>query len=175
MRLELELAAVERAVAELQHLRPEAYLAINVSPDTILAGDLASLVPPALRPRVVLEVTEHAPIRSYEALGTALAPLRADGVRLAVDDAGAGFASLRHILELAPDLIKIDRSLTKDLEHDARARALTAAIITFARETEAAIVAEGVEIESQLDELRSLGATSAQGFLLGRPLRRANR
>jgi EAL domain-containing protein (putative c-di-GMP-specific phosphodiesterase class I)/CheY-like chemotaxis protein len=173
MRPELELAAIELALEELPFLADETYLSLNVSPDTLLDPGLDELLPKSIRPRIVLELTEHAPITSYEALAQALAPLRADGVRLAVDDAGAGFASLRHILKLAPDLIKIDQSLTKGIEHDRRVRALAAAIIGFARETGVAVVAEGIETTSQLVELRALGATSAQGFLFGRPLRRS--
>jgi len=172
MRTELELAAIERALEELPSLEPSMFLSLNVSPNTLLGRGLEDIVPRASRARIVLELTEHAPISSYEDLAVALAPLRADGVRLAVDDAGAGFASLRHILKLAPDLIKIDQSLTKDIEHDPRVRALAAAIITFARETGVAVVAEGVETTSQLEELQALGATSAQGYLLGRPTRR---
>jgi EAL domain-containing protein (putative c-di-GMP-specific phosphodiesterase class I) len=172
MRVELELAAIVRALAELPHLEPDAYLSINISPTTLLQCGVDDLFPVAIRPRIVLEVTEHAPISSYEALADAMATLRGDGVRLAVDDAGAGFASLRHIIKLAPDLIKIDRSLTADIEHDVRVRALAAAIITFARETGVAVVAEGIETRSQLDALTALGATSAQGYLLGRPARR---
>jgi EAL domain-containing protein (putative c-di-GMP-specific phosphodiesterase class I)/DNA-binding NarL/FixJ family response regulator len=172
MRTELELAAIERALEELPFLEPGMFLSLNVSPTTLLGRGLEDIVPRASRARIVLELTEHAPISSYEDLAVALAPLRADGVRLAVDDAGAGFASLRHILKLAPDLIKIDQSLTKDIEHDPRVRALAAAIITFARETGVAVVAEGVETASQLQELQALGATSAQGYLLGRPTRR---
>jgi EAL domain-containing protein (putative c-di-GMP-specific phosphodiesterase class I)/FixJ family two-component response regulator len=173
LRLELELAAIERALIELPGLEPDVYLSVNVSPATILGGALDELIPCAIRPRIVLELTEHAPIESYEALAASLASLRADGVRLAVDDAGAGFASLRHILKLEPDLIKIDQSLTKDIEHDSRVRALAAAIIAFARETGVAVVGEGIETESQLAALEALGATRAQGYVLGRPLPRA--
>jgi EAL domain-containing protein (putative c-di-GMP-specific phosphodiesterase class I)/CheY-like chemotaxis protein len=172
MRLELELAAIERALEELPFLDRDAYLSVNVSPTTLLEGRLEDHLPPAIRPRIVLEVTEHAPISSYDDLDAALATLRADGVRLAVDDAGAGFASLRHILKLAPDLIKIDQSLTTGIAHDRRVRALAAAIIAFARETGVAVIAEGVETSSQLAELRALGATGAQGFLFGKPVRR---
>jgi EAL domain-containing protein (putative c-di-GMP-specific phosphodiesterase class I)/AmiR/NasT family two-component response regulator len=173
MRTELELAAIDRALEELPYLEPGTYLSLNVSPSTLLARSLEDLVPRECRARIVLELTEHAAISSYEDLAAALAPLRADGVRLAVDDAGAGFASLRHILKLDPDLIKIDQSLTKGIEDDRRVRALAAAIITFALETGVAVVAEGVETTSQLEELRALGATSAQGYLLGRPKRRS--
>ena len=172
MRPELELAAIGRALEEFPYLAPETYLSLNVSPATLLDPGLDEILPKSIRPRIVLELTEHAPITSYEALAVALAPLRADGVRLAVDDAGAGFASLRHILKLAPDLIKIDQSLTKGIEHDHRVRALASAIITFARETGVGVVAEGIETTSQLVELRALGATSGQGYLFGRPLRR---
>jgi EAL domain-containing protein (putative c-di-GMP-specific phosphodiesterase class I) len=120
--------------------------------------------------RIVIEVTEHAQISDYDAFRRAVR--RLGDVHLAVDDAGAGFASLRHILKLAPDLIKIDQSLTKGIEHDHRMRALASAIITFARETGVGVVAEGIETTSQLVELRALGATSGQGYLFGRPLRR---
>ena len=146
MRIELELAAIARALGGTAAPRASTLpLAQRLAHDAASGPGLEDIVSRASRPRIVLELTEHAAISSYEALAVALAPLRADGVRLAVDDAGAGFASLRHILKLAPDLIKIDQSLTKDIEHDPRVRALAAAIITFARETGVAVVAEGVE------------------------------
>jgi EAL domain-containing protein (putative c-di-GMP-specific phosphodiesterase class I) len=169
LRVELELAAIARALAQISLLGEDTYLSLNASPDTLLSPELGVLLKRPLRPRIVLELTEHAQIENYDALAHALAPLRADGVRLAVDDAGAGFASLRHILQLDPDMIKIDRSLTKNLEHDSRVRALAAAIVTFARETGVIVVAEGIETAEQLNEVQALGAASAQGYLLGKP------
>ena len=104
-----------------------------------------------------------------EELEYALRPLRARGMRLSVDDAGAGHSSFRHILRLHPDYIKLDISLTRDIDTDRNRRALAAALIGFAHETGAELIAEGVETESELATLRELGVHKAQGYLLGRP------
>ncbi len=93
----------------------------------------------------MLEVTEHSVVEDYQALAEALAPLRRDGLRLAIDDAGAGYASFRHILKLMPDVIKLDQSLTRKIHRRAESRALTAALVAFAAETRITLVAEGVE------------------------------
>lgn len=103
------------------------------------------------------------------ALVAALAPFRAAGGRLAVDDAGAGFASLRHILLLNPDIIKLDIALTRDIDTDVAKRSLATALIAFATETGATILAEGIETESELQTLRALGVRYGQGWHLGRP------
>lgn len=99
-----------------------------------------------------------------------LAPLRSRGLRLAVDDAGAGFASFRHILQLKPDIIKLDISITRDIDTQVSRRALAAALIRFAQETGSKIVAEGVETEAELAVLRGLSVDKAQGYLIGRPV-----
>jgi EAL domain-containing protein (putative c-di-GMP-specific phosphodiesterase class I) len=90
-------------------------------------------------------------------------------MRVAVDDAGAGYSTLRHILDLRPDVIKLDMSLTRDIDSDPARRALAAALISFAHQTGSHIVAEGVETRGELEQLRKLGAEMAQGYLLGRP------
>lgn len=117
----------------------------------------------------MLEITEHDVIETCGGLQTALRGLRRRGVRIAVDDAGAGYASFRHILRLQPDLIKLDVTLTRRIDLDQPRRALAAALIGFARDTSAAIVAEGVEKAAELRTLRLLGVTAAQGYHLGRP------
>src|SRR5262249_15808220 len=119
--------------------------------------------------RIVVEVTEHMPVEDYNALNRALERVRALGVRLAIDDAGAGFASLRHILQLAPDFVKLDRTLIDDIERDRSHQALAAGLISFAKKIEATIVAEGIERKAQLRALRDLGVSCGQGFLLARP------
>jgi EAL domain-containing protein (putative c-di-GMP-specific phosphodiesterase class I) len=96
--------------------------------------------------------------------------LRERGVRLAIDDAGAGYSSLRHILQLRPDLIKLDMSLTRNICIDPARKALAAAMVNFARDTGSQIIAEGVETASEFATLRALGAEKAQGYFLGRPL-----
>jgi len=95
--------------------------------------------------------------------------LQKRGIRLAVDDAGAGYASFRHILQLKPDIIQLDMSLTRDIDTDTARRALASALILFARETGSKVVAEGVETVSELRTLRALGVNEVQGYLLGRP------
>lgn len=95
--------------------------------------------------------------------------MRQRGLKLAVDDAGAGFASFRHILKLKPDVIKLDTSLIRQIDTDTGCRALAAALIRFAEETGSKVVAEGVETEAELQALRELKVTKAQGYLLGRP------
>ncbi|MCO6058006.1 EAL domain-containing protein [Pseudomonas sp. MOB-449] len=120
--------------------------------------------------QIVLEITEHDVVADYEGLSAGLAPLRSLGIRLAVDDAGAGYASFRHILMLKPDIIKLDGSLTQNIDSDPTRRALAVALIQFAAETGSKIVAEGVETLSELNILRDLNVNKAQGFLLGRPM-----
>jgi EAL domain-containing protein (putative c-di-GMP-specific phosphodiesterase class I) len=167
--IELELLAARRAIEVLADLPADAYLAINLSPDAIVAdgfGDLLAHVDPA---RLVVEITEHAEVHDYGPLVVALARLRAHGVRLSIDDAGAGFASFRHILRLAPEVIKLDISLTSEIDHDPAHRAVARAIVALGREFGTTIVAEGIETASQLAALRALGVPCGQGYFLGRP------
>jgi EAL domain-containing protein (putative c-di-GMP-specific phosphodiesterase class I)/AmiR/NasT family two-component response regulator len=169
LRLELELAAVKAALEALPEAPVEPYLSVNAMPDTLASEGLAELLAAAPADRLVLEITEHAPVRDYEALNTAMHRMRGRGVRLAVDDAGSGFASLRHILQLAPDIIKIDIALTRNVYKDPARRALAAGLISFAAELGATIVAEGIQSRQELDALRELGVRYGQGFYLGRP------
>ena len=171
LRTALELKAIRNAVNGFRPLwsRSPLYLGLNSSPETILEGGLADALAGCPTDRVVLEITEHAQIADYDALSSALKPLRQQGMKLAVDDAGAGFASFRHILRLQPDIIKLDISLTRGIDTDRTRRALARALISFARETEGRIVAEGVETAAELDTLTNLGADAAQGYHLGRP------
>ena len=90
-------------------------------------------------------------------------------MRLAVDDAGAGFASLRHILRLAPDFIKLDRTLIDGIERDRSRQALAAGLISFADKIEATIIAEGIERSAEVDALTALGVDYGQGFFIARP------
>jgi EAL domain-containing protein (putative c-di-GMP-specific phosphodiesterase class I)/FixJ family two-component response regulator len=165
----LEAEAVRRAIRQLPELPGNTYLSVNVSPETLPTVGLQAVLEDVPLDRLVVELTEHAIVRDYGTLGHALGDLRRRGLRLAVDDAGAGYASLRHIVRLAPDIIKLDAGLVGGIQHDATRRALAAALISFATETEEAIVAEGVETVGELDVLQALGVPFGQGFLLGRP------
>jgi EAL domain-containing protein (putative c-di-GMP-specific phosphodiesterase class I) len=120
--------------------------------------------------QIVLEVTEHAEIADYEAFRAMFGKLRPK-VELAVDDAGAGFASLRHILELRPAFVKLDRSLIAGLESDEARQAMIVGLRHFARSVDCRLIAEGIETEGELAVLRSLDVRVGQGFLLGRPVR----
>jgi EAL domain-containing protein (putative c-di-GMP-specific phosphodiesterase class I)/AmiR/NasT family two-component response regulator len=167
--VELELWAV-RLACERSHVLPKAtFMAVNVSPVTAETPALLDLLDCAHVDHVVLEVTEHAPVENYPRFRIAIGRMREHGARLAVDDAGAGFASLRHILELNAELIKLDGSLTHSLEADPRRRSLASALIEFGRESGASVLAEHIESEMQLCELRRLGVTYGQGYHLGRP------
>ena len=167
---ELELAAIHCALNESHALPADTYIALNASPATIAGGRLSDIVARARGRQIVLEITEHAHIEDYASFAKSLEPLRAQGVRLAIDDAGAGYSSLRHILQLAPDLIKLDRALISGIGIDGSRRAMVAALLAFARETGADIVAEGVETASELAMLRVLGIDLVQGYLMGRPV-----
>ncbi|MGH2654475.1 MAG: EAL domain-containing protein [Actinomycetota bacterium] len=170
LRTDLEVAALLAATGRLRSLPADAYLSVNLSPETAmsLAGrEALASVPPD---RLVLEITEHARVDDYKALGAALRPLRSRGARLAVDDAGAGFASLSHILRLAPDIIKLDITLTRDIDSDNARRALASGLIAFAIDIGASILAEGIETAEELQTLRTLGVTLGQGYFLGRPV-----
>jgi EAL domain-containing protein (putative c-di-GMP-specific phosphodiesterase class I) len=165
---ELELLAVRTALDLLGRLPAETTLAINVSPRVAATDALLGLIGP-VADRVVVEVTEHDRIEDYECLEAALEKLRECGARIAIDDVGAGFASLRHILGLSPDIVKLDLSLTRDIDSDPARRALAAALVAFAREIDATIAAEGIESGAELDLLRELGIDYGQGFYLGPP------
>lgn len=169
-RTELELEAIRRALSELPKVPSASLLSLNTSPATLVSGSLADLLAGYDLSRIVLEVTEQAAIEDYDEFAAALEDLRAHGLRLAVDDAGAGFASLRHILRLEPDVIKLDRSLIEHVDSDRRSRALAVAFVGFGREVEATVVAEGIERPIQSQTLLELGVTHGQGCLLGRSM-----
>jgi diguanylate cyclase (GGDEF)-like protein/PAS domain S-box-containing protein len=167
--IELEIRAIEKALAGLAALPPAVYLSINASPATIISGELERVLEQAPFERIMLEITEHSFIQEYVEVDDALRSLRQRGLRVAVDDAGAGYASFRHILKLAPDLIKLDMSLTRNIDSNVACHALASALIRFAQETGSRIVAEGVETAAELHALRDLGVAQAQGYFLGRP------
>ena len=166
---ELELRAIEKALEGLAAAPPSTYISVNVSPAHVASGRFAELVDAVPSERVVLEITEHATIADYADVVRACETLRSRGLRLAIDDAGSGYASFRHILSLSPDLIKLDMSLVHGIESDPKRQALAAAFVSFGAKTGSEIVAEGVETHEAVETLKALGVTKAQGYLLGRP------
>jgi EAL domain-containing protein (putative c-di-GMP-specific phosphodiesterase class I)/DNA-binding NarL/FixJ family response regulator len=169
LRMELEAAAVHTALDHLALVPNDGFISANLSPATVAWPGLFDLLAGWPGERFVMEITEHARVDDYEELRSALDRLRELGVRLAVDDAGAGYASLRHIVKLAPDFIKLDISLTRDIDTDPVRRSLAVALISFASEIGASIIAEGIETEDEYATLRTLGVTYAQGFHLAPP------
>jgi PAS domain S-box-containing protein len=165
--LELEAACLEAAFEAAERLPEGAWLNVNVSPEVVLAGLVEPLLPRAGR-AVVLEVTEHRAITDYEGFRRAIAPIR-DRVRIAVDDAGAGYASLRHIVELAPAIVKLDRSLVAGIGDDAARQAIVTGMVRFARTAGLLLIAEGIETDAELNVLHRLGIPLGQGYLLGCP------
>lgn len=165
----LDLAALRRALDTLQDLPPDLQLFVNTSPATILNPVFEATLRTAPLQRIVIEITEHAVVDQYEPLTTALMPLRRDGLLVAVDDAGGGYSSFKHIIRLCPDVIKADMSIVRDVDTCPSRRAMLSALATFARETGTLFLAEGVETAAELATLSDLGVDLVQGFYLGRP------
>ena len=163
----LELLALERASAHLEHVT--GYVAMNVSPRTLLTPACGELLARLPAERVLLELSEHEPVEDYAALRAALDAPRAAGMRLAIDDVGAGFSSLRHIVLCGPDVIKLDRSIVDGVGSDPVLRTLVAALVDFAHGNGTRVVAEGVETLPDVEALQELAVDLAQGWYFGRP------
>ncbi len=167
---ELECLTLGAALRCLKDLPSTQFLAVNTSPASLEDERVLALLLAVDLSRVVVEITEHDAVRDYALMRRTLSDLRAAGARIAVDDVGAGFASLRHVLQLQPDLVKLDTSLTRDVHVSARQRALVRAVVQFADEVGAQVLAEGIEINEQLAPLIDAGVTLGQGWHLGRPV-----
>jgi PAS domain S-box-containing protein len=165
---EFELATLEAAIREARRLPQGLWLDLNVSPRLLGHADrLQAVLRTADRP-IVLEVTEHEIVADYAALRTAIRGI-GNEVRVAVDDAGAGEANFRHILELGAEFVKLDASLVRGVNGDLGRQAVVVAYRHFARTSGCRLVAEGIETEDELRTVRSLGVEFGQGYWLGRP------
>jgi EAL domain-containing protein (putative c-di-GMP-specific phosphodiesterase class I)/CheY-like chemotaxis protein len=165
---DFEGATIEAALAAARQLPIDVPICLNASPSIVLDRDrLATFVDGARSP-VIIELTEHARIDDYGALRDALGA-HGSRIRLAVDDAGAGYATLRHILELRPAFVKLDISIVRGIETDHVRQALVSGLVYFARKTGCELIAEGIEADAEAAVLRELGIPSGQGFLFGRP------
>jgi EAL domain-containing protein (putative c-di-GMP-specific phosphodiesterase class I)/DNA-binding NarL/FixJ family response regulator len=165
----LERTAVAAAIAAAESLPEGVALSVNLSADVLrLEPGLGKILASAERRPLIIEITEHERIDDYEAVRMALEEL-GPHVRLAVDDAGSGYASLRHILALNPAFVKLDIEWVHGIDRDPVRRALVSGLIHFASETGCELIAEGIETEAELEALRGLGITLGQGYLLGRP------
>ena len=169
---QLELLALERAADHLASV--EGYVSMNVSPATLLTPECAELLHRLPLDRVLLELSEHDPVDDYDSLRSTLAPLRSRGMRLAIDDVGAGFSSLRHIVVTTPDVIKLDRSLVFGVTDDPVLRTLVRSLVDFGHGCDASVVAEGVETADDAATLLLAGRRPRPGLAL-RPARTGRR
>ena len=167
---ELEMLAVTKALEGLSAL-PEAFsVTVNVGPSVVVAPPFVDAMTRLAEPwRVVIELTESMAVEDYGDVASVLRELREQGIRLAVDDAGTGYAGFAHILKLAPDFIKLDRELVTGIDLDPVRRAMATALVSFAADSGAEIVAEGIETEDEAEEIWRLGIRFGQGYHLGRP------
>jgi len=167
--VDLEMLAVRRALDQLPLLPSGVAMSINVGPETLVSQQLERVLAHVGPGRVVLELIEDRAFHAYPKLPAALLALRKQGIRLAVDDAGSGGSRPTRMLNLAPDLIKVDRELIFGIDLDPVRRSLVASLVRFASETGAEVLAEGVETRDEVDAVRALGVRYGQGYFLGRP------
>jgi EAL domain-containing protein (putative c-di-GMP-specific phosphodiesterase class I)/putative methionine-R-sulfoxide reductase with GAF domain len=165
----VELFAIERALSLLPDMPEPLRMGINAGPATFGSPELLALLSASTPSRIIVELTEHVGIEDYPRLRRASKALRRIGCRVALDDTGTGFASLSLLLEVAPELIKLDRAMTRDIDSDPVRRALARALVAFGKEVGAEVVAEGIETAAELDVLVDLGIGYGQGFHLARP------
>lgn len=174
--VELERLIVRRAAQRFKALGLPGQLFLNVTADTllaardragILAADLAELG--VSSSRIVVELTETRPIEDVARLDETLAALRAQGFRIALDDLGEGFASLRRWMQMRPDFVKIDRHFIDGIAQEPLKQQFVRSIVEMAATSGCEVVAEGLEQEPDLDVLRRLGLTICQGYLFARP------
>ena len=167
---ELEIMAIQNTIAGIGEFKEDIYISINTSPKHVLNGAIANVLDGVDLKRIVLEITEHDPISNYSDFRKALDPLRKQGLQLAIDDAGSGYSSFKHILELEADIIKLDITLTQNINSSHRKYLLATALCAFSKAINCTIVAEGVETVEDLNTLKGLGVDRVQGNLLGRPM-----
>jgi EAL domain-containing protein (putative c-di-GMP-specific phosphodiesterase class I) len=166
--VDLELVTLESAVRAAERIPYDLWLSLNVSPLAVEAGSRLSRILRLSHHPLILELTEHVAVADYTRLRAALKELRVP-FRIAVDDAGAGYASMTHVVELEPSLVKLDISLVRGIDADPVRQALIAGMLFFSERTDCRLLAEGIETEAELATLIKIGVPLGQGYLLGRP------
>ncbi len=169
MREQLEVAAISTAVRSAEPLPTDTFLALNCSPSTATSVDLARLVAPVPLERLVLDIAEDAAVAEFAEVGELIEALRKQGVRIALDDTGAGFVSLRHMVGVRPDFIKIGLEITRNVDTEVTNQAFASALCAFGERMGASTIAEGIETEPELAMLANLGVAAGQGYLFGVP------
>ncbi|KLE33996.1 sensor domain-containing phosphodiesterase [Aurantiacibacter luteus] len=166
---ELETTALKVALESIAHIPDGIYATINASPRTVASGAVRRLLETSSAKNLVVEVTEHSDVEDFDLLAREIAALKAHA-RIAIDDVGTGYAGLRHIVDLQPDILKMDMVLTRGIERDPARKAMTAALVQLGRELGCSIVAEGIETEVEAEAMKALGVDLGQGYLFSRPL-----
>jgi len=174
--IELERLCRKKALTAASSMKPEHMLFLNVEPDSVNDPELRQiaastlLLDSSLTPdRIVLEITERSAIMAFSAFRSALEYFRALGFRIAIDDAGAGYATLQSIIELKPDFIKLDMSLIRDIDSDNVKQQLVRALKRFGQETGVSMIAEGIETKGELRTLLEMDIDLGQGFVFAYP------
>jgi EAL domain-containing protein (putative c-di-GMP-specific phosphodiesterase class I) len=168
--VELELATLGAAMRECVTLPRDTYVSINLSAELASRPELLGPILTRMPRDLLLEITEHVQVTDYEILIASLYALDLR-VRIAVDDAGSGYAGLSHILAVRPHVVKLDQSLVRSVDLDLARQALVGSMVTFTGRTGSVVVAEGIETEGEARMLLELGAQLGQGYLFGRPER----
>ncbi len=166
---QLEMTAVRCALDSLSHLPEGVYATINVSPQTLASGAVRKLLEDSDVSNLVIEITEHSQVDDFDTLAREIAAVKAHA-RIALDDVGSGYAGLRHIVDLQPDILKMDMVLTRGIANDPARKAMTSALVRLAGEIDCAVVAEGIETEEEASLMHSLGVNYGQGYFFSRPL-----
>lgn len=169
MQIDLEVAAISKALQHLNHMPDRAYLSVNASPLTVSSVQFMEAVRGVPTDRLLVELTEREIILETSPLMQALAVLRDKRIGIAIDDVGAGYAGLSTIVSLKPNVLKLDRSLVSQIQGCTVKQSLTKAMVHFANEMSAFLVAEGVETQAEHNTIKRLGVRLGQGYFYARP------
>lgn len=167
--IQLEVIAIRSALARLPDLSAPLYISVNASPATLQSDDFFEAIADIDPGRVVVEVTEHDATDEYLPLLQATSRLKERGFRLAIDDVGAGYSGLSHIVQIKPDILKLDISLTRGVQTDRGKQAIASAVVAFAARMGMRVIAEGIESAQDAMALQVLGIQNGQGYYYGRP------
>jgi EAL domain-containing protein (putative c-di-GMP-specific phosphodiesterase class I) len=166
---EIEAIMIREVLEARPHVAGSKFVSVNVSPTAMMSGEVADAFATADRlDSLIIEITEQTDT-DLDELGAVLAGLRARGALVAVDDAGAGYASLGRITALHPHFIKVDRGLVHNLDHEPAKAAVVETLTDLASRIDAWVVAEGIERMEELDALIRMRVPLGQGFAFGRP------
>jgi EAL domain-containing protein (putative c-di-GMP-specific phosphodiesterase class I) len=166
---DLEVAAVRGALSALPQLPPTVAISVNVSAGSVRHPAMLAAIAAADPARTIVEITEHEHVEDYQSVRASCEDLKDLGCVIAVDDAGAGYAGFQHLVEIRPDIIKLDLTITRNLDRDPARAAMATALLGFASAIDATVLAEGVETSNELRAATALGVHYAQGYHLGRP------